>query len=88
MACNASASTVAITQQAIESIRLELAENKQTSLTPIDLAVIRQTARQFIQAAINTERELVATDLKATAVSQIQVYKEHCGSISIYKSKH
>ncbi len=70
------ASTVAITQQAIESIRLELAENKQTSLTPIDLAVIRQTARQSIQAAINTERELVATDLKATAVSQIQVYKE------------
>ena len=53
-----------------------MADNKQTSLTPIDLAVIRQTARQSIQAAINTERELVATDLKATAVSQIQVYKE------------
>ena len=70
------ASTVAITQQVVDSIRLEMAENKQTSLTPIDLAVIRQTARQSIQSAINTERELVATDLKATAVSQIQVYKE------------
>lgn len=70
------ATIVAITQKAIDSSRLELAENKETSLTPIDLALIRQTTRQAIQTAIHTERELIGTDLKAVAVSQIQVYKE------------
>ncbi|WP_448761891.1 DNA circularization protein [Acinetobacter tandoii] len=75
------ASTVAITQQAINSTRLELAENKETSLTPIDLAVIRQNVRQSIQAVINTERELVTTELKTVAVSQIQIYKETADQI-------
>lgn len=70
------ATIVAITQKAIDSSRLELAENKETSLTPIDLALVRQTTRQAIQTAIHTERELIGTDLKAVAVSQIQVYKE------------
>lgn len=70
------ATIVAITQKAIDSSRLELAENKETSLTPIDLALIRQTTRQAIQTAIHTERELIGTDSKAVAVSQIQVYKE------------
>lgn len=70
------ASTIAITQKVIESVRLELAENKETSLTPIDLAVIRQNNRQQIQAAINAEREQTSTELNAVAVSQIQVYKE------------
>lgn len=70
------ASTIAITQKVIESVRLELAENKETSLTPIDLAVIRQNNRQQIQAAINAEREQTSTELSAVAVSQIQVYKE------------
>ena len=70
------ASTVAITQKVIENVRTELAENKESSLTPIDLAVIRQNNRQQIQAAINTEREQIATELNETAVSQIQVYKE------------
>lgn len=75
------ASTVAITQQAINSTRLELAENKETSLTPIDLAVIRQNVRQSIQAVIHTERELVTTELKTVAVSQIQIYKETADQI-------
>ena len=75
------ASTVAITQQAINSTRLELAENKEKSLTPIDLAVIRQNVRQSIQAVINTERELVTTELKTVAVSQIQIYKETADQI-------
>lgn len=70
------ASTISITQKIIENVRLELAENKESSLTPIDLAVIRQNNRQQIQAAINTEREQIATELNETAVSQIQVYKE------------
>lgn len=70
------ASTIAITQKVIESVRLELAENKETSLTPIDLAVIRQNNRQQIQSAINAEREQTSTELSAVAVSQIQVYKE------------
>ena len=70
------ASTVAITQKIIENVRIELAENKETSLTPIDLAVIRQNNRQIIQAAVNAEREQVSTELNTTAVSQIQVYKE------------
>ena len=70
------ASTVAITQKVIENVRTELAENKESSLTPIDLAMIRQNNRQQIQAAINTEREQIATELNETVVSQIQVYKE------------
>lgn len=68
------ASTVAITQKVIEAARLELAENTETSLTPIDLAVIRQKNRQSIQAAIADERE-VSVELNDVSVSQIQVYK-------------
>lgn len=71
------ASTVAITQKIIESVRLELAENNtETNLTPIDLAVIRQQNRQTIQAAVNAEREQISVDLNTVAVSQIQVYKQ------------
>jgi prophage DNA circulation protein len=70
------ASTISITQKIIENVRLELAENKESSLTPIDLAVIRQKNRQQIQTAINAEREQISTELNETAVSQIQVYKE------------
>ena len=66
--------TVAITQKVIEAVRLELAENTETSLTPIDLAVIRQKNRQSIQAAIADERE-VSVELNDVSVSQIQVYK-------------
>lgn len=70
------ASTVAITQKIIESVRLELAENNtETNLTPIDLAVIRQQNRQTIQTAIVAEREQVSLELNDVAVSQIQVYK-------------
>lgn len=70
------ASIVAITQKVIESVRLELTENKETSMTPIDLAVIRQNNRQAIQSAINAEREQLSTELNVIAISQIQVYKE------------
>jgi len=70
------ASTVSITQKVIENIRLELVKNKESSLTPIDLAVIRQKSRQQIQAVINTEREYISTELNEAAVRQIQVYKE------------
>ena len=70
------ASIAAITQKVIESVRLELTENKETSMTPIDLAVIRQNNRQAIQSAINAEREQLSTGLNVIAISQIQVYKE------------
>lgn len=70
------ASIAAITQKVIESVRLELTENKETSMTPIDLAVIRQNNRQAIQSAINAEREQLSTELNVIAISQIQVYKE------------
>lgn len=69
------ASTIAITQKVIENVRVELAENKETSLTPIDLAVIRQNNRQLIQAAISAERDQISSALNVDVVSQIQVYK-------------
>jgi prophage DNA circulation protein len=70
------ASTVAVTQQIIESIQADMVAGNEVSLTPIDLAVIRQQNRQVIQAAINTEREQTADALQLTSVTQIQIYKD------------
>ena len=77
------ASSVAITQKVVENVRIELAENQESSLTPIDLAVIRQKNRQQLQAAIHAEREQISTELDAVAVSQIQVYKEVADQIHL-----
>lgn len=74
------ASTVAVTQQIIDSVKTEMVAGNDVSLTPLDLAVIRQQNRQVIQAAINTEREQtqIQTDdvFQLTSVTQIQVYKD------------
>ena len=69
------ASTVAVTQQIIESIQSDMVAGNEVSLTPIDLAVIRQQNRQVIQAAINAEREQTDDALQLTSVTQIKVYK-------------
>lgn len=70
------ASTVAVTQQIIESVKSDMVAGNEVSLTPIDLAVIRQQNRQVIQAAINTEREQTDDALQLTSVTQIQIYKD------------
>lgn len=70
------ASTVAITQQIIASVKADMVAGKEVSLTPIDLAVIRQQNRKLIQAAINTEREQTDNVFQLTSVTQIQVYKD------------
>ena len=70
------ASTVAVTQQIIASIQADMVAGNEVSLTPIDLAVIRQQNRQVIQAAINTEREQTDDALQLTSVTQIQIYKD------------
>lgn len=70
------ASTVAVTQQIVASIQADMVAGNEVSLTPIDLAVIRQQNRQVIQAAINTEREQTDDALQLTSVTQIQIYKD------------
>lgn len=77
------AATVAVTQQVISNVRSEMAQNNETSLTPIDLAVIRQQNRQLIQTAILAEREQTDTEARFTAVKQIQVYKELADTIHV-----
>lgn len=72
------ASTVAVTQQIIDSVKTEMVAGNEVSLTPLDLATIRKQNRQVIQAAIITERERTQTNdtLQLTSVTQIQVYKD------------
>nr|DAE96192.1 MAG TPA: DNA circulation protein [Caudoviricetes sp.] len=70
------ASTIAVTQQVVASVRKEMAENKQVSFTPVELAVIRQQNRTQLQQAIRTERDQATTDLAFEAVNQVQVYKQ------------
>lgn len=70
------ASTVTITQQVVTTVRDEMAQNEQTSFTPVELAIIRQQVRQKVQQVIKTEREQSATDLLFESVAQIQVYKD------------
>lgn len=66
------ATTVAITQEIVSKVRQEMAEDKIISLTPIDLALIRQQNRQTLQQAIAKER-LIVDSLES--ISQIAVYK-------------
>lgn len=66
---------VALAQEVIEQTRKEMATTqdiKTVSLTPLDLAVIRQRTRQVIQAAIRAER--VVND--AASLTQVQIYKQ------------
>lgn len=66
---------VALAQEVIEQTRKEMAtaqDVKTVSLTPLDLAVIRQRTRQVIQAAIRAER--VVND--AASLTQVQIYKQ------------
>jgi prophage DNA circulation protein len=83
------ASTVAITQQVVASVRKEMSENKLVSFTPVDLAIIRQQNRIKIQQAINFERKLAAEStntgfgLGFEAVRQIEVFKEVADQIHL-----
>ncbi|MDV4263310.1 DNA circularization protein [Acinetobacter seifertii] len=77
------ASSIAVTQQIVSIIRSEMAQSNQLSLTPIDLAVIRQKNRQDIQTAINAEREVNDTEINFISVTQIAVYKEIADKIHL-----
>lgn len=77
------ASTIALTQAVVTTVRKEMAENKTVSFTPVELAVIRQQNRKFLQSVINSEREQAATDLSFEAVAQIQVYKQVADQIHV-----
>ena len=70
------ASTVAITQQIISTVKSDMVNDNAVSLTPIDLAVIRQNNRLTLQDAINTERERSNDVLQLISVTQIQIYKD------------
>lgn len=66
---------VALAQEVIEQTRKEMAtaqDVKTVSLTPVDLAVIRQRTRQVIQAAIRAERAVN----DAASLTQVQIYKQ------------
>ncbi|ENX20198.1 hypothetical protein F892_03121 [Acinetobacter vivianii] len=69
------ASVVGVTQQAIETLKKEMADNDDLSFTPIDLNIIRQQNRSVLQQAINAEREQSITDLEFESIAQIQIYK-------------
>lgn len=77
------ASMISITQQLIANVRNEMAQGNDVSLTPIDLAVVRQQNRQSIQSAINAEREQTTAEVGFIAVTQIQVYKELADTIHL-----
>ncbi|MFW1840055.1 DNA circularization protein [Acinetobacter gyllenbergii] len=78
------ASTAAITQKVVESVRKEMAENKTVSFTPIDLATIRQQNRIKIQQAIKIERKQAADSILGyEAVHQIEVYKDLADQIHL-----
>ena len=74
---------ISITQQLIANVRNEMAQGNDVSLTPIDLAVVRQQNRQSIQSAINAEREQTTAEVGFIAVTQIQVYKELADTIHL-----
>lgn len=74
------ASVVASCQAIIASIRIEIVKNGDlASLTPPELAVIRQQVRQDIQTAINIERTITpdqANNANLNPALQIAVYKK------------
>lgn len=65
-------SAIAVTKGVISNIRAEMAENKEISLTPDELAVIRQQNRNAINEAILVEREKINS---MEAIAQIQHLK-------------
>jgi prophage DNA circulation protein len=87
------ASVVGITQQVIQKTRDEMLElqakpvqdpttqQNQISMTPMDLAKVRASTREKIQAAIQAEREYGSLDLDA--VSLIQNYKHVADQIHL-----
>ncbi|MDS7693793.1 DNA circularization N-terminal domain-containing protein [Acinetobacter soli] len=77
------ASMISITQQLIANVRNEMAQGNDVSLTPIDLAVVRQQNRQRIQSAINAEREQTTAEVGFIAVTQIHVYKDLADKIHL-----
>lgn len=73
------ASVISITQKIVSNVRQEMAEDKIISLTPIDLALIRQQNRQTLQQAIAEERLIDSMD----SVSQITIYKSIADQIHL-----
>lgn len=82
------ASQVAVAQQVVNLTRTEMAKANsnasttninESSLTPPELAVIRQTVRQDLQQAIRDERNV--TDSSLPSVAQINIYKHTADQI-------
>ncbi|MBJ9952173.1 DNA circularization N-terminal domain-containing protein [Acinetobacter baumannii] len=73
------ATIVAVTQEIVSKVRQEMAEDKIISLTPIDLALIRQQNRQTLQQAIAEERLIDSID----SVSQIAIYKSIADQVQV-----
>lgn len=72
------AATVSITQSAITIARDQtLIQDKEISITPVELAIIQQQTRQILQQAIIEERKQIINHENVTAPRylQIQVYK-------------
>lgn len=70
------ASIVEVTQAVVAQTRKEMRESTPISLTPIDLAIIRQQNRNVLQDAIRSERDEVTEVMSLLPITQIQVYKD------------
>ena len=83
------AASVAVTQSVINNIQRELVENKgtssngyikETSLTPDDLAVIRQQNRNTINESISYERSKINS---MEAIAQVKEYKALADQVNL-----
>lgn len=80
------ACSIAVSQQVVASVRAELSKDDQSSLTPIDLAVIRQQNRIMLQYAIEQERTVLsqtANALDNISIAQIQVFKQVADQVHV-----
>lgn len=80
------ATTVSMVQAVVDQVRTELSEqqNQPTTaltLTPVDLAIIRQNTRQLIQTNIATERAQI--ELVFESVEQIQILKSFADQVHL-----
>ena len=80
------ATTVSMVQAVVGQVRTELSEQQNQSttaltLTPVDLAIIRQNTRQLIQTNIATERAQI--ELVFESVEQIQILKNFADQVHL-----
>lgn len=73
--------SISVTQAIVSQARKEITEATEMSLTPIDLAIIRQKNRQDLQKVIDTER--LELSLLLENVTQIQIYKRVADQIHL-----